>query len=278
MENFTNPLDPRQQEPFNKNELDRFCSKYVLGRTLSSGNFNAVAVGHNKENYRKVVIKAIYKPYHSKLKEANFLKKLTNVAGIIQYYDHYYVKNTVNLLVMQHFGHMNLKMFIINSGPLSEKVSYTIFKQIASAAFQMFTVHNILHRKLRPSNILINTNTLQIKIINLNSACLFSDNETFTSQLSILNAPPEYFTIKKYTADGLYVWSLGLILYTMLFNKTPFKTAEEIMYTPVSVPKSIKHISLDVQVFLKWTLTKLKPDRITLKQIMYHPWFTKKYV
>jgi len=56
----------------NLSEINRFSDKYYLGKTLSSGKFNAVACGRHRKSSETVIIKAIYNPYYRKLKEANF--------------------------------------------------------------------------------------------------------------------------------------------------------------------------------------------------------------
>jgi serine/threonine protein kinase len=261
---------------YNKTELDLFCSKYILGKNLVVGAINAVATGYKKPYMTRVAVKSIYRPRCQKLKEVYFLKKLKSVGGVINYLDHYYVKNTVSLLVMEYFGHMNLKLFLKTNGPVSESVAHTIFTQLVSTVKQCYHL-NILHRKLKPSNILINVRTLQVKIINLNSASLIGEPSVFTTQLSSKNAPPEYFQFRQYTAEGLYVWSLGLILYELLFGRVPFQNPCEVVNASLSAPPTDNRVSLDVKLFLKWILTKLESDRITLNEMFHHPWITKKW-
>jgi len=128
---------------------------------------------------------------------------------------------------------------------------------------------------INPNNILIDVRTNQIKVANFNSASQF-DSEEFTSQLSNEIAPPEYFLSKKYTADGLYAWSLGLILYELLFNIKPFNLPIDVINSPLAIPPHKQTLSLDVITFLNWLLAK--SDRITLNQIAHHPWITKQWI
>lgn len=260
---------------YNKTELDLFCTKYILGKTLVTGARNAVAAGFKKPYMTRVAVKSIYQPRCQKLKEVYVLKKLTPVVGVIRYLDHYYVKNSVSLLVMEYFGHMNLKRFLRDNGPVSESVAHTIFTQLVNTVKECYNL-NILHRKLKPSNILINVETLQVKIINFNSASIIYDMPYFTTQLSSKNAPPEYFKFKKYTSDGLYIWSLGQILYELMFGVIPFRTPCDVVNAPLCIPVN-NQISLDVKLFLKWILTKIENERITLNEIVHHPWITQKW-
>jgi serine/threonine protein kinase len=260
----------------NKPEVRRFQNTYILKKTLSQGKYNTVAAGYNKNTHQNVAIKSVYNPDYRKIKEANILKKLHHVPGVIQYIDLFYIKSDTHFLVLEYFGQMNLKKFLATEGPVSESLAYTIFNQI------FFTVHacfqkNILHRKVKPSNILINVSTLEIKLTNFNSASQFDELE-FNSQLSHDIAPPEYFIFGTYTADGLFVWSLGLLLYELLFNRKPFASPHEVMTKVLTLPCHYQFVSLDVKLFIKWMLDKNKNERITLHQIMHHPWLTNVWI
>jgi serine/threonine protein kinase len=255
-------------------EVQRFTQKYFLKRTLIRGKYNAVACGYNKINHKKVVIKAVYQPEPRKFREVAILKKLQHIPGVIKYLDDYTIKCDIQFLVMEHFGQMNLQFFLSTNGSVSEHVAHTIFKQLFKIVQSCFQNH-ILHRKINPNNILIDVRTNQIKVANFNSASQF-DSEEFTSQLSNEIAPPEYFLSKKYTAGGLYAWSLGLILYELLFNIKPFNLPIDVINSPLVIPPHKQTLSLDVITFLNWLLAK--SDRITLNQIAHHPWITKQWI
>jgi serine/threonine protein kinase len=257
-------------------EVQRFTQKYYLKRTLVRGQFNAVASGYNKITHQKVVIKSIYNPGHNKVKEISILKKLQHVPGIIKYLDDYAIKSDIHFIEMEYFGQMSLQFFLTSNGPVSENVAHTIFKQLFNTTYSCFQKH-ILHRKLKPSNIIINIKTNQVKIANFNSASQFdSKNDELNSPLNNDITPPEYFQYKKYTADGLYTWSLGLILYALLFNIKPFNSPSDIINTPLIIVPHNQHLSIDVIVLLKWILDK--SDRISLNQLAHHPWITKQWI
>jgi serine/threonine protein kinase len=257
-------------------EVQRFLTNYKTKKILTGGKYNAVAAGYNRTTRQNVIIKSVYNPDYRKVKEANILKQLHHVPGVIHYLDLFYIKSDVHFIVLEYFGQMTLKKFLITEGAVSENIAYSIFNQIFFTVQACFK-KNILHRKTKPSNILINVNTLEIKLTNFNSASQFDEPE-FTSQLSHDIAPPEYFYFKNYTADGLYVWSLGLILYELLFNRKPFASPYEIMTKVLTLPWHHQPVSLDVKLFIKWMLDKNKNERITLHQIMHHPWITQVWI
>lgn len=255
-------------------EVQRFTQKYFLKRTMVRGKYNAVALGYNKNTHDKVIIKSVCKPEPYKFKEPSILKKIQHVPGVVKYLDHYAIKCRTYFLVLEHFGHMNLQYFLNTNGSVSEKVAHKIFQQLLNTVLECFK-KNILHRKIKPSNVLIDVETNQIKIANFNSASCF-DSEHFTSQLSSEIAPPEYFQTKKYTADGLCVWMLGLILYELLFNIKPFNSPTDVIHTPLIIVPHKQKLSLEVISLVKWMLAK--SDRITLNEITHHPWVTKEWI
>jgi serine/threonine protein kinase len=255
-------------------EVRRFNRKYILAKTMIRGKYHAIASGFSKITHNRVLIKSVYQPESCEFKEVSVLKKLLHVPGVVNYLDHYAIKCDIYFLVMEYFGQMNLKFFLTTNGPVSEKMAHSIFKQLFVTIQSCFE-KKILHKKVIPRNILINTYTNQVKIANFNSASEF-DSEEFTSPLSLKIAPPEYFQSHKYTADGLYVWTLGLILYELLFNISPFSSPHDVINAPLIIPPHKQYLSLDVITFLKWLLAKSK--RITLHQIAHHPWITKQWI
>jgi serine/threonine protein kinase len=254
-------------------EVQRFTQKYILKRTLHRGKFNAQACGYDKNTRKKVIIKAVYNTEPCPFKEAFILKKLRAVPGVVTYLDHYAIKCDTHLLVMEYFGQMNLAFFLSTNGAVSETIAHLLFRQLFNTVHSCFQ-KGILHKKLTVNNILIDVRTNQIKIVNFNSATQF-DADVFTSPLHHKVAPPEYIESNIYTADGLYVWVLGLILYELIFNTKPFKTPHDVTDTPLTIPPHKQVLSLDIIALLNWMLAKF--DRITLHQIGRHPWISKQW-
>jgi serine/threonine protein kinase len=259
-------------------EVTEFSEKYRLGKILHSGTMTAIARGKAIHTGEKVIVKSVYTKRYKKLKEANILKKLIQVPGVVKYLDHYHIDHSGYFLVLEYFGKMTLKRFLAqNVYPIQENDVHFIFKQIVSVVQSCFNC-NILHRNLKPNNILINPETLKIKITNFNAAMCFNDEkeEIFTS-LNTEIAPPEYFTKRVYEPNGLYVWSMGLLLYKMIFNREPFTCAKDVVRKPCSI-QSKYPLSIDVQLLISWMLTKSPKKRPTINELAHHPWVTCKWI
>jgi serine/threonine protein kinase len=222
-----------------------------------------------------VIVKTIVTSEYQKLKEANILKRLRHVPGVIYYLDLFYYSPQTHIMVTEFFGDYNLARFMLIFDPVSENTINNIMKQLVTVAQACYGL-NILHKKIKPSNILIDVKTLKIKLHNFNTACLFDNEEKLKTYLPEETAPPEYYTANIFTADGHYVWSLGLILYEMLFGKKPFNSVKDVIETPCRA-STAKPVDINAVVLLAWMLTKNPSQRIRLPQLNFHPWISKKW-
>lgn len=258
----------------NRIELNEFESNYVKTNTvLGVGSFSYVQTGYTTHNKTKIVIKTLFKEQYCKLKEALLLKKLSH-PNIIQYLNHYHISSNIHYLVMNYFGQINLSAFIKQNPNINEILTHKIFVQILEAV--TYCKHkNILHRDIQCRNVRINTLTHKIKLVDFGSAVLYHNGFYFLSiKNSNFNAPPEWFFFFKYTASSLTVWTLGVLLYTLTFNKKPFRKIFQITHFPCFYPKK-KYISINLIIFLKWCFDKQINSRMSIVEMKHHPWITK---
>ena len=84
-------------------------------------------------------------------------------------------------------------------------------------------------------------------------------------------SPPEWVEHGHYRADGLTVWSLGILLYDMVFGEIPFETDHQIKHANLNFRPEIR-LSNEVKDLIKRCLTVSTSERITLTDIQEHPW------
>jgi len=88
----------------------------------------------------------------------------------------------------------------------------------------------VFHRDLKDENILINPANLKIRVIDFGCATEFDPNKTYET---VSGTPeffsPEVYTRRKYKAEKLTTWSLGILLYVLLFGDLPFDTESQII-------------------------------------------------
>lgn len=86
---------------------------------------------------------------------------------------------------------------------------------------------------------------------------------------SFLFAAPEI--IKGMTYDGPQqdIWSLGILLYTMIFKATPFNDYYEILRGKIKFPKPI---SKECKDLILWMINRDINKRPTIDQVLSHQW------
>ncbi|WP_144427498.1 serine/threonine protein kinase [Nostoc piscinale] len=148
---------------------------YVVGEQLYDGSRTVVYRAVRETDNLPVVIKLLKNPYPSFGELVQFRNQYTiaknlNNPGIIQTYS---LKSFQNgyILVMEDFGGVSLKDYFVKNcvASLSE------FLQVAIALCNTLDIlyhERIIHKDIKPSNILINPETKQVKLIDFSIASL----------------------------------------------------------------------------------------------------------
>ena len=138
---------------------------------------------------------------------------------------------------------------------MAEEMARQYFGQMASA-MEHCHARSVFHRDLKPENILLGGESLdEIKIADfglaamLNSACK-GDSGDFLNHTkcgSIMYAAPELLLSNErvgYDPATADIWSLGVILYSMLAGALPFKVAPSPSPDPHPNPNPHPHPDL----------------------------------
>lgn len=156
----------------------------------------------------------------------------------------------------------------------TEDESRIVFAQVV-AALDFLHCHSVAHRDLKPQNILVSTFP-QVKVCDLGLCENMVDGkqiDTFCG--SPCYCSPECLFRIKYDGRKSDIWSLGVLLYTMVVGDTPWNTTNrqimmrKIMKAEFEIPEFVSESCADL---IKRMIT-LDPDaRISLEGIMKHEW------
>eukprot|EP01118_Nematostelium_gracile_P018568 TRINITY_DN8285_c0_g2_i1.p1 TRINITY_DN8285_c0_g2~~TRINITY_DN8285_c0_g2_i1.p1 ORF type:complete len:230 (+),score=61.58 TRINITY_DN8285_c0_g2_i1:278-967(+) len=174
-------------------------------------------------------------------------------------------------LVIEYLAGGELVALILNNNGLSEGHVHRLFKQIL-CAIECCHKNSIVHRDIKLQNILLDDQN-NIKLIDFGLSN-FVEEGTFRNTFcgTPAYAPPEILLGTSYKGPEVDIWSLGVVLYSMLTSEFPFTTIGEILKGVFKEPSGISAECLDL---LRKTLTVKKELRATLNDVLNHPWILK---
>merc|ERR1712168_1404054 len=194
---------------------------------------------------------------------------VADVPGVIRLIDYFDMSHSY-YIVMERFNSKDLFDFISEQGCLRENLARHLFKQVLDIVVQCHA-RGVLHRDIKDENLLIDLTTRQIKLIDFGSGTHLHDGVYTDFEGTRVYSPPEWIKYRKYKADGLTVWSLGILLYDMLCGDVPFETDQQICDgTIVWYPQL--QLSQEAKNLIRICLNPNPEERISLNQLVNHSW------
>ncbi|XP_064195487.1 MAP/microtubule affinity-regulating kinase 3-like isoform X2 [Anguilla rostrata] len=291
-ENHTSPSDGRPEVTARQGRSGAGCrnsiascsdeqphvGNYRLLKTIGKGNFAKVKLARHILTGREVAIKIIDKTQLNptslqKLFREVRIMKILNHPNIVKLFEVIETEKTL-YLVMEYASGGEVFDYLVAHGRMKEKEARAKFRQIVSAVQYCHQKH-IVHRDLKAENLLLDAD-MNIKIADFG----FSNEFTLGSKLDTFcgsppYAAPELFQGKKYNGPEVDVWSLGVILYTLVSGSLPFdgqnlkELRERVLRGKYRIPF---YMSTDCENLLKRFLVLNPTKRGTLEQIMKDRW------
>ena len=307
-------------------ECYKKLGRYRYIARLGKGSYGRVDLYYDKETHMKVAIKCIPRKKHDARldREILFLLELRGQENIIKILDVMESRDYV-WIVMEYAECGELFEYIIQRGHLSLEESFLIFKQLVNGLYACHHGRGIVHRDLKPENILLTKKKDgQLKVIlgdfgfSNRLEVPGSNKKLQSSQFALMEtycgspyyASPEMVQGKPYIGTGADIWSLGVILYAMVFGRLPFddlstsKLFEKIVNATFKCPidellmpcyskhssknhptskdniccsESERSYKIQEFVLLEDLLSRMMEKnaeiRIPLKDILRHPWY-----
>eukprot|EP01084_Bolivina_argentea_P002212 4089_1 len=223
------------------NEKQHIIGRWKLSKLIHKGRNAWIHEGIDIHNHKTVVLKFIAKADKSWIKqqtkqietEIKALQKIKHPHTIKLYafnLNAKYPTKGINcvLLVLEYATNGELFNLLYYTSGLNELISRTYFKQITSA-IEFCHNRGVIHRDLRPKNILLN-HQYSIKIGNFaSSKCIETDSD-FLMKTKYFGRSKCYQSPQLLSDTSLYdskcdVFSIGVLLFILLAGYPPFEEA-----------------------------------------------------
>ncbi len=237
---------------------------------IYSGNRTLVYRGIRLCDQQPVAIKVLRSEYPSFTELVQFRNQYTiaknlNLPGIIETYSLEAYQNSY-ALVMEDFGGISLKEWT-QQGETAPNLSELLQMAIdISNTLDILCHHRIIHKDIKPANILINPQTKQVKLIDFSIASLLPRETQTLMNPNVLEGTLGYLSPEQtgrmnrgidYRTD---FYSLGVTFYELLAGQLPFQSndAMELVHSHIAKqPPSLHEINPQIPPVLSEIVRKL---------------------
>lgn len=259
-------------------KLDDFkCARHVpTGETLLYKEFSLEIIRQRLEPYQRLL---------STLQLSNKNSSLTSEQLAHKHHIHFYrdiipLDRTAIVLYPNYTN--NLHQYITEKHRLNENESRKLFSQIIRAV-QICHRVGLIVRDLKLRKIIFNDHTFtHLLLTGIDESIMLSSSTTTDDFVSSRFSCPVYacpeivLNRQMYSGKMADSWSLGIILYTMLFGRYPFCDRTLVgLFIKIGRcrPDIPRTISLKARSLLR-SLIRVKPDeRLLTQDILEHVWF-----
>ena len=222
--------------------------KYLLQEEVVRGISGVTYKAINQSNNQVVVIKTFKSESLKQNELFEIRKKFLNEAqrlikcshpSIIPYHE-FFIEDGIPYIVMDYILGKTLDKIVLPDNPLPEATALEYIRQVAGA---LKVVHDngLLHRDVKPQNLILRQDRQQIVLIDFGISREFSKGsvETHTSFVSEGYAPIEQYLPKAERTPATDIYGLAATLYTLLTAQIPIASTLRDRL-PFNTPKNIR--------------------------------------
>ncbi|KAK9969137.1 hypothetical protein ABG768_027337 [Culter alburnus] len=281
------PLDvdaPAEDDSMDELDNGHICWRYEFGHKLGQGGYGYVQAGTRCKDGVKVALKIAEKkpnmpyilvPGHPKRLPMEIgltlmANKGPRVPQIIKLLDWQDDPDHYIMAMERPIPCTNMLSFIkLQGGRLDERTARHVMQQVIHAA-NVCCERGVFHRDIKLENVLINHDTLEVKLIDFGCGALMKESAYVAFCGTRVYCPPEYDVNGGYHAKPATVWSLGILLFAAVCGYYPSDNdlrmiSEDEWCKPGLSQECCQMISASLQ-----------PDpeqRLRLEEMRLHDWF-----
>lgn len=195
--------------------------------------------------------------------------------NVIQIYDLIRANNRIYIF-MEFANESDITAYLIKNGPVPEDLACEWFTQVSNALRFVHDELRIAHRDIKTENILLHNKVAKLTDFVFAEECWDAATSQPTLSETFPTAEPyhspQITAHKPYNPFAADVWAMGVLLFAMLNNKFPFHVAD-CNYTKL---RFIKKFPADLTKLQEKIFDVDDNTRITMAQVLEHPWILRK--
>jgi serine/threonine protein kinase len=204
--------------------------KYTLDQELGQGGFGVTYTATHHALGQVVVIKTVNSALRYDPKFSDFQRQFQEEARRLARFSHpnivrvtdFFIEEGLPYIVMDFIPGQTLRTLVIPHNPLPEPIALQYIRQVA-AALKVVHQQGLLHRDVKPQNVILRQVTQEVVLIDFGIAREFAtgSTQTHTSILSAGYAPIEQYLPRAKRTPATDVYGLAATLYTLLTAEVP---------------------------------------------------------
>ena len=260
---------------------------FQITKELGAGSFGHVYLVSHKTTKAQYAIKAIDKRNKANKSEKPYFRREIEVMykihhpNVVKLYGHF-EDNNYCYFIMEYIAKGNIFNLIPhdNKKRLNVKVVASLMKDVISAVYYLHHMKPIIiHRDIKPENVLLGEG-LVAKLTDFGWSNYMQEDE----KRKTVCGTPIYLAPEIIKEEGhdekVDIWCIGVLLFELTTGNVPFQgndidtLKDNILHLRIAWPKDI---NIDAKNLIKKIL-KLDPgSRISLEEMLQHPFFTKHF-
>ena len=276
---------PKPQSALKCLEPEPNIKDFEIIKELGCGSFGRVFLARHKKTKVQYAIKAIDKKNKTNIEEKPYFRRELEVMykihhpNVVKLFGHF-EDNNYCYFIMEYISKGNVYNLITldKKKHLATKVVASIIKDVISATYFLHNMNPpIIHRDIKPENVLLNDGIVA-KLTDFGwSNYIEEEKERKTVCGTPIYLAQEIIKEKGHD-EKVDIWCIGVLLFELMTGTVPFQGKDietlksNILHLRISWPKEINKEAKD----LITKILKLDPsERITLEDMLEHPFFTK---
>ena len=259
---------------------------FTIIKILGEGTFSKVYLARHNQTQVEYAIKAIDKRNQDNIDEKDYFKREAEIMyrinhpNIVKLYAHF-EDNTYCYFIMEYMSGGNAYSLVPKHGirKISSQMTASILKDIISATYYLHHMTPpIVHRDIKPENVLINSE-MKAKLTDFGWSNYL--NKSHMKRMTLCGTPV-YLAPELVNNIGhdhrVDIWCIGVLMFELLTGQPPWmgESVETLKYNIARMKiRWHKNMDPDAVDLIKKTLRYNPEERISLRNMLMHPFFTK---